>query len=1444
MGAADIVALEEVLEVAVGVRGRDIGTRVRDIVFALGLCHNAMFSDKDEISYQASSPDEIAIVKWTSQVGLSLHKRTHTHIHLLQIPAHQQHKQTYRILQTFPFTSKSKRMGIIVRERATKDIWFLVKWADGVMGSFVRYTGWLDQECGNMAREGLRTLVVARRRLSANEYAIFETAYTAACVDVTASRDVRIRESMALIERDLDLLGLTGVEDKQEVVKLTLELLRNAGLKIWMLTGDKIETARCIAVSIKLVARNQRIYIVSKLNDPIVALDKLDVLRNHTDLAVIIDGELLHTLTTYHREVFIETALLLAVVICCRCSPTQKAEITSLIKATTTKGRVCAIGDGGNDVSMIQAAHVGIGIVGKEGKQASLAADFSITQYGVYNDMEFRSESVDNNRSVESAAVSDESCEAKTTSKDRSNTAPFRFHFTLSALSGTFPRNYRTLMSNRTTAAQQQPPPPQLHASSPTPSVNANSNSNSSTSSYRGGGRGGGGGGRGHRPNNHNNHSNHSNHNNFRNHSQSNSDRESLPQKGKWGHGPSVSGNGVRNSNNHNNNNSLNNQAQTSEQLERIYFLLIQMTGTKVSVTLRNNVRYEGILHAATASNDLGVVLSMARLIVDGKPAADFIESLIIMPKDLVVLSAANLEIDQNIPTNNTNATPVKGGFQTDSAIGSRMGEFGRERDLVQWSTDEVDKTQSFESHGLNSTGGLAGTGEKWDQFATNKKLFGVETDFQEEIYTTVIDKSDPLFKKKEADAIRIAKEMESEFGKTDNTHLLEERNIIVPEDGVNEEDKYSSVLRKPSDKTETVRNRNALPVSESGKSKPDGVAVPGNNLAASRVAGPIVVKTTPVSSAESESVDAKKRSKSPNSQQNQKPAAVPVVVPAVNFVVNATTKNENNGKSAQIKFGFDRKDELLNKLPNTVKVTATENGSPSNQLRDPVGDTFQKFQMFAERERKQIKRPLRDAMTKPKPEMISELKAFSTSFKVPMPFPPSLKEIIKKSPTEDTSISQGTSPRVASGSGKPVLARPASYSNERSSSDVAPVGKLSPTGGISNAVSSETSSTAVVGDSSEQQAGGTDKEKSKFKFNLSAVEFTPSFGSSSPGSQSSSIPVQEKQQRSGSISAPKTQIRNNSGGYGKNYQKNAIALGYYAQQQQQQQQQQQYRTPYNGQQPPYEDGSYPGPPIDPSQAAYYYQIPGGPYPGPYRPMMPRPGFIPQMVMGPNGVQYMMPYPLPPGAMIPQMIAPMPPPPGVAIYRPQSQQSGQHSHPAGNKSGGPPTPTSGSAQLQASPSGGNSVPPPPPQQIFGSPQSRPPFLAQLPPEQQQQQQQQMYQAAMMGYAPHPHGPPQGFYPGHPGIIIQPWMGDPAAMHMEMQQMMVPGGPHPGMMVIHGHSPQHQPQQQIVQHDIVDEQNSGGEDEENSGEVDFDGEGELIEGDLEGNEDDGIEEHQA
>ncbi|KAG5437433.1 hypothetical protein PCANB_000864 [Pneumocystis canis] len=314
---------------------KEIGNKIRDIVFALSVTP-AIDSNTNTISYQSSSPDEMAIIQWTSSMGLTLHQRDRHTIQLCY--QHTGKLIKMKILHNFPFTSKSRRMGIIVQIMGDSDkdenIWFFQKGADIVMQKIVMNNDWLDEECNNMAREGLRTLVIGRKKLSKESYNIFVKNYNQAALNLY-DRDKAISEVIAKsLECDLELLGLTGVEDSlQKDVKPSLELLRNAGIKIWMLTGDKAETAKCVALYMD-----------------------------------------------FYKMEFISIATKLPSVIACRCTPTQKADITKLIQ-NYTRRRVCCVGDGGNDVSMIQAANVGIGIVGKEGHQASLAADFSITQF-------------------------------------------------------------------------------------------------------------------------------------------------------------------------------------------------------------------------------------------------------------------------------------------------------------------------------------------------------------------------------------------------------------------------------------------------------------------------------------------------------------------------------------------------------------------------------------------------------------------------------------------------------------------------------------------------------------------------------------------------------------------------------------------------------------------------------------------------------------------------------------------------------------------------------------------------------------------------------------------------------------------------------------------------------------------------------------------------------
>ncbi|WPH01097.1 Hypothetical protein R9X50_00393200 [Acrodontium crateriforme] len=373
---------------------REIGIRVRDLVLALALCHNVTPTAEEgkdgqsQTSYQASSPDEIAIVQWTEHAGLRLAHRDRKSI-TLQFTRDERTVVKVEVLNVFPFTSDSKRMGIIVRfARNLKaggyddgEIVFFQKGADTVMSSIVAANDWLDEETANMAREGLRTLVIGRKPLSAQQYQAFAAAYAEAGLSLDKRDEKMTKVVKQHLEYELELLGVTGVEDKlQPHVKPSLELLRNAGIKIWMLTGDKIETARCVAVSSKLVSRGQHIHTIASLTRKEAALDSLSALQNRTNAALLIDGQSLALYLRHHRTAFITLAVRLPAVIACRCSPTQKADIALLIRAFTKK-RIACIGDGGNDVAMIQAADVGVGIVGKEGRQASLAADFSITQF-------------------------------------------------------------------------------------------------------------------------------------------------------------------------------------------------------------------------------------------------------------------------------------------------------------------------------------------------------------------------------------------------------------------------------------------------------------------------------------------------------------------------------------------------------------------------------------------------------------------------------------------------------------------------------------------------------------------------------------------------------------------------------------------------------------------------------------------------------------------------------------------------------------------------------------------------------------------------------------------------------------------------------------------------------------------------------------------------------
>ena len=228
--------------------------------------------------------------------------------------------------------------------------------------------------------------------MSQQQYDQFAKKYNAASISMSHSRAVQMMSvRQSLLEQEMELLAITGVEDKlQDAVQSTIEMLRNAQIKIWMLTGDKVETAKVVARSSRLIAFGEQIndLMVKNRRDGYHKLDVLfgTKLHHKSSQNIIIDGGSLDIFMNGNdenlRAQFLEYVMCCDVVIACRCSPTQKAEMVSAVQQRTNGEAVCcAVGDGGNDVSMILAANVGVGLLGKEGQQAALSSDFSIDKF-------------------------------------------------------------------------------------------------------------------------------------------------------------------------------------------------------------------------------------------------------------------------------------------------------------------------------------------------------------------------------------------------------------------------------------------------------------------------------------------------------------------------------------------------------------------------------------------------------------------------------------------------------------------------------------------------------------------------------------------------------------------------------------------------------------------------------------------------------------------------------------------------------------------------------------------------------------------------------------------------------------------------------------------------------------------------------------------------------
>ncbi|KAH7677671.1 P-type ATPase subfamily IV protein [Dioscorea alata] len=456
------------------VLGRDLVGEERlaahDFFLALAACNTVIpmatsncsgdnvHDDVETIDYQGESPDEQALVAAASAHGYTLLERTSGHI-VIDVLGE---KLKLDVLGLHEFDSVRKRMSVVIRF-PNNSVKVLVKGADSSMLSILNSVdahGDLGAMHAQIRREtenhlngyssqGLRTLVVASRDLNGLEFEEWQEKYEDASTSLI-DRSAKLRHAAALIECNLNLLGATGIEDKlQEGVPEAIESLRQAGIKVWVLTGDKQETAISIGLSCKLLTKNMQQIIINgtsedecrrlladakakygikfascgnkgnkalkkkKSNDNIVdgCGDKKNsnmltadnqseaftnggincempenlpdkVVESTTNpLALIIDGNsLVYILEKDLEPELFDLAVSCHVVLCCRVAPLQKAGIVDLIKSRTND-MTLAIGDGANDVSMIQMAHVGVGICGQEGRQAVMASDFAMGQF-------------------------------------------------------------------------------------------------------------------------------------------------------------------------------------------------------------------------------------------------------------------------------------------------------------------------------------------------------------------------------------------------------------------------------------------------------------------------------------------------------------------------------------------------------------------------------------------------------------------------------------------------------------------------------------------------------------------------------------------------------------------------------------------------------------------------------------------------------------------------------------------------------------------------------------------------------------------------------------------------------------------------------------------------------------------------------------------------------
>uniref|UniRef100_A0A093V9D9 Phospholipid-transporting ATPase n=1 Tax=Talaromyces marneffei PM1 TaxID=1077442 RepID=A0A093V9D9_TALMA len=381
---------------------------IESFMIALALCHTAITErtpgDPPKIEFKAQSPDEVALVATARDCGFTVLGRNGDDL-IVNVLGEE---RAYTVLNLLEFNSTRKRMSAIIR-MPDGTIRLFCKGADSVIykrlarGQQQALRKTTADHLEEYAREGLRTLCIAERILSEEEYRVWNESHDLAAAALV-DRDDKLEEVANVIEQELMLLGGTAIEDRlQDGVPDTISLLANAGIKLWVLTGDKVETAINIGFSCNLLNNDMELIVFNVPADkPEAAASELQrylnkfgiqgtdeeliaARKDHTPPAathaLVIDGD---TLKLMLEEELKQKFLLLCkrckAVLCCRVSPAQKAAVVQMVK-NGLNVMALSVGDGANDVAMIQEADIGVGIAGEEGRQAVMSSDYAIGQF-------------------------------------------------------------------------------------------------------------------------------------------------------------------------------------------------------------------------------------------------------------------------------------------------------------------------------------------------------------------------------------------------------------------------------------------------------------------------------------------------------------------------------------------------------------------------------------------------------------------------------------------------------------------------------------------------------------------------------------------------------------------------------------------------------------------------------------------------------------------------------------------------------------------------------------------------------------------------------------------------------------------------------------------------------------------------------------------------------